>query len=45
MADDRTVVNMLGLTKALCALVVLLMVAALVYAGVIVLSDYGHITV
>ncbi len=42
---DAPAMKTVGLTRALCALVLLLMVVALAYAGVIVLSDYGNVSV
>ena len=37
--------NGTGIARACCALVALLMVAAIVYGGVLVLENYGQIAV
>lgn len=42
---EAKIPNHAGIVQVLCALVLLLMVLAMVYAGAITISDYGQISV
>ncbi|MCA9531224.1 MAG: hypothetical protein KC543_13915 [Myxococcales bacterium] len=43
--EQRPAVQWIGLTRVLCVVVLLLMLAAIVYAGAIIVANRGHIGV